>query len=321
MSSIYLSFAYLLDLIIGDPIKIPHPIIYIGKLISYLENIIRKHMGKHLKIGGFLLVISVLTVVFSVTSLITWVISFSELTLMLGMIYFLNTALAAKCLKDEAKKVLAKLESKDLEGARIQIGYLVGRDTTQLDEAEIVRATVETVAENTVDGVLAPLFYMGVGMIFGMPLQFAFIYKAVNTMDSMVGYKNEKYRDIGFAAAKLDDVLNYIPARIGSVYMGIAGGILGYNIKNGFKILLRDRKNHKSPNCGYPESVVAGLLDVQIGGTNIYFGEIVEKPTIGDKNRELENKDISNSCKIMYISELLLLVTIIIIAQFGKLIF
>lgn len=321
MSSIYLTCAYLLDLIIGDPIGIPHPIIYIGKLISFFENKIRKYMGKYLKIGGFLLVISVLAIVFSVTSLITWVVGFSKLTLILGMIYFLNTALAAKCLNDEAKKVSSKLEAKDLEGARIQIGYLVGRDTTKLSEEEIIRATVETVAENTVDGVLAPLLYMGVGMIFNMPLQFAFIYKAVNTMDSMVGYKNEKYRDIGFAAAKLDDLLNYIPARIGSIYMGIAGGILGYNIKNGFKILLRDRKNHKSPNCGYPESVVAGLLDVQIGGTNIYFGEIVEKPTIGDKNRDLKNQNIADTCKIMYISELLLLVTIIIIAQFGKLVF
>lgn len=320
MSSIYLIGAYILDLVIGDPISIPHPIIYIGKLISYLENKIRTYMSKHLKIGGFLLVIFVLIVVFSVTSLITWAISFSKLTLLLGMIYFLNTALAAKCLKDEAKKVSAKLEANDLEGARIQIGYLVGRDTTQLSEAEILRATVETVAENTVDGVLAPLFYMGIGMIFGMPLQFAFIYKAVNTMDSMVGYKNEKYRDIGFAAAKLDDLLNYIPARLGSIYMGVAGGMLGYNMKNGFKILFRDRKNHKSPNCGYPESVVAGLLDIQIGGTNIYFGEVVEKPTIGDKNRGLENKDIKSTCNIMYFSELLLLLTIITIMQFGKII-
>lgn len=315
MNSIYILGAYVLDLLIGDPSFIPHPIVYIGKNISFLEKHIRKLMPKHLKLGGFFLVLGVLMTTMLFVTALTWTISFSKIITALLMIYFLNTSLAARCLKEEAKKVMAQLEKGDLEGARTQIGYLVGRDTTQLSEGEIIRATVETVAENTVDGVLAPLFYMGLGLFFGLPLHFAFFYKAVNTMDSMVGYKNERFKDIGFAAAKLDDILNYLPARLGSLLMGFAGGLLGYPMKRGFRILKRDCRNHKSPNCGFPESVVAGLLGVQIGGTNVYFGEIVEKPTIGDRERDLEAKDITKTYQIMFVSELLLVLGIVAVSS------
>ena len=175
----------------------------------------------------------------------------------------------------------------------------MGRDTTNLNEKEIVRATVETVAENTVDGIIAPLFY---GFIGGAPLAMA--YKAINTLDSTVGYKNDKYYYLGFASAKIDDIANYIPARLGVVLLSLGSLFVGFNFKNALKIGIRDRKNHKSPNCAFSEGAVAGALGIQLGGTNIYFGETVYKPTIGDKTREIEVQDISRTNKILYATSL-----------------
>lgn len=316
-SIIILIFAVLLDLVFGDPYQIPHPITFIGKGIRKLEKLIRKS-GISLKLGGlFLMIISVGTVWLLISSLMFLADLIHPMVRIVITIYLLYTSLAAKCLRVEVLKVYKALKNKDLIESRKYISYLVGRDTTSLSNDEITRAAVETVAENTIDGVLAPIFYIVIGILVGMPVQFVFAYKTVNTLDSMVGYIQEPYKEIGFFSAKTDDVLNYIPARIGSIFMVIGGFLLGYNLKNGLKILIRDRRNHKSPNCAYPEAAVAGLLQVQIGGTNQYFNEVVVKPTIGDEIQPLSVKHILDSIKIMYASE----VVIICLCVLGMVIF
>lgn len=293
--SIYIG--YVMDLIIGDPYSFPHPVRYIGKLIKTTENKIRKiaKTDKSLKIGGFVLWFVTVGITYLVTYLTVKLSSFVPGGFLIANSILIYTTLATKCLKDEAVKIYKVLKSKDIEKSRIQLSYIVGRDTTSLDEGEIIRATVETVAENTVDGIIAPMFYAFIG---GAPLAMA--YKAINTLDSTVGYKNEKYMNLGFASAKIDDIANYIPARISVLLMTIGSLILGYDYKSCFKISIRDRKNHKSPNCAYPEGAVAGALGVQLGGTNIYFGKEVYKPTIGDKIRKVEIEDIVRTNKMMY---------------------
>jgi adenosylcobinamide-phosphate synthase len=311
-SIIIICVAVILDRIFGDPINIPHPIIFIGKLISKLEKIIRKS-NIPLKVGGFLLLIFTIIPTVAVITIILFISGWIHPYVKdVVTIYLLYTSLAAKCLKDEVEKVKSALVQDDIELSRKQLSYLVGRDTTYLTKDEIIRGAIETTAENTVDGILAPLIYIGIGFLFNMPVQFVFIYKAVNTLDSMVGYMQSHYKEIGYASAKTDDLLNYIPARIGSFFMLLAGGVLGYDIINGFKILKRDRNNHKSPNCGYPESTVAGLLNIQIGGTNTYFNEVVVKPTIGDAIEKLDVIHITQSNKIMYVSEIITLIFIVV---------
>lgn len=320
--------AFIVDLIIGDPYGFPHPVIYIGKLISKLEKFFRSSKafnsdkGK-MKVAGLIIW---LVVVF-VTGVITFIITsvFDHLILLkIGVvdgrelrapimdiivsIIVMWTCFSTKCLAFEAKKIYIALKKDGekeevLSGARKQLSYIVGRETQSLSEKEIIRATVETVAENTVDGTISPLFYAFIG---GPVL--AMIYKAINTMDSMLGYKNEKYIDIGMFPARLDDVFNYIPARLSLLFFCIASMFLGYDFNNSFKIGFRDRKNHKSPNCAFSEGAVAGALGIQLGGTNTYFGEVVYKPTIGDKNREIEVEDIDRSIKLMYVSAFVSLV-------------
>lgn len=293
--SIYIG--YIMDLIIGDPYSFPHPVRYIGKLIKVTENKIRKvaKTDKDLKKGGFVLWFVTVGITYLVTYLIVKLSSFIPGGFIIVNSLLIYTTLATKCLKDEAVKIYKVLKTGDIEKSRIQLSYIVGRDTQHLDEGEIIRATIETVAENTVDGIIAPMFYAFIG---GAPLAMA--YKAINTLDSTVGYKNEKYKDLGFASAKIDDIANYIPARISVLLMMVGSLILGYDYKNSSKIAIRDRKNHKSPNCAYPEGAVAGALGVQLGGTNIYFGQSVYKPTIGDKIRDIEIDDIVKTNKIMY---------------------
>jgi adenosylcobinamide-phosphate synthase len=295
--SIYLG--YIVDLIVGDPYSFPHPVKYIGKLIKVLENFVRRvfKTDEDLKIGGFILCIATVLTTYVVTYLIVRLFKFNSVSYILINGIIIYTTFATKCLKDEAVKVYDVLKTGDIEKSRIQLSYIVGRDTTNLSEKEIIRATVETVAENTVDGIMSPMFYAFIG---GAPLAMA--YKAVNTLDSTVGYKNEKYINLGFASAKLDDIANYIPARLSVLFIPIASFILGYNLKDSFKIGIRDRKNHKSPNCAFSEGAVAGALGVQLGGTNVYFGKEVYKPTIGDKVYEIEEKNIVDTNKIMYMS-------------------
>ncbi|MGL4797651.1 MAG: adenosylcobinamide-phosphate synthase CbiB [Paraclostridium sp.] len=309
--------AYIIDLIIGDPYSFPHPVRFIGNLIRTIEKSIRRiaKTPKQLKVGGFILWFLTIGITAIITHIIvvlfTMIIPSSILSTVLQYvvcIILLYTTLATKCLADEAKKIYDVLKTGDIERSRIQLSYIVGRDTSSLDEQEIIRATVETVAENTVDGIIAPMMY---GFIGGPVL--AMVYKAINTLDSTVGYKNEKYIDIGFASAKIDDIANFIPARITPIFMMIASLVLGFNAKESFRIAIRDRKNHKSPNCAYPEGSVAGALGVQLGGTNMYFGEVVYKPTIGDKGRALEIEDIIRTNKIMYATSLVGLVVFAII--------
>ena len=298
--SIYTGYA--LDLIIGDPYSFPHPVRYIGKLISIVEKQIRKitSSDKGLKIAGFFLWFIVVGATFGITTLVLQLFKFNKVAYFIVNTILIYTTLATKCLKDESVKIYKVLKTGDLEKSRIQLSYIVGRDTTNLNEKEIVRATVETVAENTVDGIIAPLFY---GFIGGAPLAMA--YKAVNTLDSTVGYKNDKYYYLGFASAKIDDIANYIPARLGVILLSLGSLFAGFNFKNALKIGIRDRKNHKSPNCAFSEGAVAGALGIQLGGTNVYFGKEVYKPTIGDKTREIEIEDIVRTNKIMYSSSII----------------
>lgn len=298
--SIYTGYA--LDLIIGDPYSFPHPVRYIGKLISIVEKQIRKitSSDKGLKIAGFFLWFIVVGATFGITTLVLQLFKFNKVAYFIVNTILIYTTLATKCLKDESSKIYKVLKTGDLEKSRIQLSYIVGRDTTNLNEKEIVRATVETVAENTVDGIIAPLFY---GFIGGAPLAMA--YKAVNTLDSTVGYKNDKYYYLGFASAKIDDIANYIPARLGVILLSLGSLFAGFNFKDALKIGIRDRKNHKSPNCAFSEGAVAGALGIQLGGTNVYFGKEVYKPTIGDKTREIEIEDIVRTNKIMYSSSII----------------
>jgi len=292
---IYIYIAFCIDLIIGDPRFLPHPIVAIGNLISIAEKYARKFFN-NLKFAGLFFTAFVLTVVLFVTFILLFIAKSINVYPIIA-IYLLFSCFASTCLAREAKKIFVALKQNDIELARKQLSYLVGRETENLNEQQIIKATVETVAENTSDGIIAPLFYAFVG---GAPLAIA--YKTINTMDSMVGYKNEKYIDFGYFSAKLDDVANYIPARICGFIMPLFSG---KTIIQSYKIMLRDRKNHSSPNSAYPESAVAGSLGIQLGGSSVYFGKVVEKPTIGDDVRQLEINDITKTIKIMYATSIL----------------
>ena len=280
---------YIMDLVFGDPYWFPHPVRFIGKLISKTEKFIRKHAKseKSLKYWGILMWLVPVVTTALVTALIVKIASFNKYVEIFVSAFIIYTTLSTKCLKDEATKIYNVLETGDIKKSRVQLSYIVGRDTTNLSQSEIIRATVETVAENTVDGTISPMFY---GFLFG-PVG-AMTYKAINTLDSMVGYKNDKYLNLGCVSAKLDDVANFIPARLTAIFMPLGAFLCGMNGANSFKIAIRDRKNHKSPNCAFAEGAAAGAIGIQLGGTNIYFGKEVYKPTIGDKKRELENYDI-----------------------------
>lgn len=302
MNIVSIYIGYILDLIIGDPYSFPHPVRYIGKLINIVENRISKTFktNKQLKVAGFLLWIITVGITYTVTYFIVKLASFIPVGFLIVNSILIYTTLATKCLKDEALKIYSVLKTGDIKNSRVQLSYIVGRDTSDLNKEEIIRATVETVAENTVDAIIAPMFYAFIG---GAPLAMA--YKAINTLDSTVGYKNDKYEYLGFASAKIDDIANYIPARISFLLITIGSFLLGYDYKEAFRIAIRDRKNHKSPNCAYPEGAVSGALGIQLGGTNIYFGKAVYKPTIGDRKRDIEIEDIVNTNKIMYATSII----------------
>lgn len=297
-----LVLAVVMDLILGDPYWLPHPVRLMGRLIAAEEKLVRKLVksDKGLMAGGFFIVAINLPLAFGVPYTILSLLRGYGVVYHAVNVYMLYSAIAARCLGDEAVKISRALE-KSLSEARYKLSFIVGRDTNNLTEEEIIRATVETVAENTSDGIIAPLVF---AFILGAPG--AYLYKMVNTMDSMLGYKNPKYRWIGFFPAKTDDVFNFIPARLTGLLMNLAG-MFRFNTARGFRIMLRDRRNHKSPNCAYPEGAVAGLLGIQLGGSNYYFGEEVEKPKIGDSTRKLERLDIRRTVEIMFGTELLIM--------------
>lgn len=302
--------AVVIDFIVGDPEWLPHPIRLFGFIIKHEEKFIRKFFkGKNgLKFGGGCIVIANILLVFFVTFFILKLLKGQAQVYHIVDVYLIYTTLAAKCLRNEAMKIYKAL-SISIAEARFKLSYIVGRDTKELEAIEIVRATVETVAENTSDGIIAPLLFAIIG---GAPL--ACVYKMVNTMDSMLGYMNEKYRNIGYFPAKTDDVFNYVPARVTGILMNVSS-FIKYDGPRGFKIMFRDRKNHKSPNCAYPEGAVAGLLGVQLGGDNFYFGEIMKKPRIGDPVRKLESNDIKKTIEIMFRSEILLIIIYVLVKE------
>ncbi|WP_315067662.1 cobalamin biosynthesis protein [uncultured Clostridium sp.] len=312
---IELSIGFLLDLIIGDPNNPLHPVRGIGYLTKRLEMIFRKIFKKQLKLAGLITWILTIAITFAVT-LGMCVIS-KKINIYFGiivegiLIYF---CISSKALVVEGYKVIRLLLKDDMAGARKQLSFIVGRDTGSLDKEGIIRAVVETIAENMADGVIAPLFYAG---IFGAPLAFA--YKAVNTMDSMFGYKNDEYMEFGYFPAKLDDVFNYIPARITGILIIVSTFILRYDYKNSYKVYKRDRYNHTSPNSAHPEAAMAGALGVQLGGANYYFGKLVEKPTIGDKIKEINIDHVSKTSKILYLSSFICFVLILLIRVIIKL--
>ncbi|MBE5958621.1 MAG: cobalamin biosynthesis protein CobD [Lachnospiraceae bacterium] len=290
---------FILDLILGDPYNWPHPVKFIGNLISitekklYIENGEKKNIGR-----GLLMVISVLSVT-AITSMALLAICY-HLHPIAGVVaesVMTYTIFATKCLKDESMKVYKKLKDGDIEGARRAVSMIVGRDTDVLDDIGIAKAAIETVAENTSDGVIAPMIYTAIG---GPAL--GLLYKAVNTMDSMVGYKNDRYIYFGRCAAKLDDIVNYIPARISALIMIIACMFLGkdYSAHNAFYIFKRDRYKHASPNSAQTESACAGTLGIRLAGDAVYFGKLHKKPFIGDEIRKVEYYDIVRANRLMY---------------------
>lgn len=301
---------FILDTIIGDPYKLPHPIRWIGSFISILEKLCRKIAKSNtmLMILGAILVFIVVFVSGGITLLVLKLVSFNKYAYLIVSSVICYYMLAGKSLKTESMKVYKAFENNDTEGARKAVSMIVGRDTQSLTKEGIIKAAVETVAENSSDGVVAPLIYM---LIFG-PVG-GVVYKAVNTMDSMIGYVEEKYFYIGKFAAKLDDVLNYIPARISGILVIISAFILRYDYKNAFRIFKRDRRKHASPNSAQTESAMAGALGVQLAGDATYFGVVHKKPYIGDKKREIENEDIKRANDIMYTMTIICLVVGLVI--------
>lgn len=295
---------FLLDLLLGDPYWLPHPIRLIGSLISGLEKKLRngkaeRNSRNELK-DGALLVFSVLTITVCVTAIL--IFAAYHIHPYLGVLtetIMTYQILATKCLKVESMKVCHCLQTEGLEAARKAVSMIVGRDTSVLDEEGVAKAAIETVAENTSDGVIAPMLYTALGG----PIA-GFFYKAVNTMDSMVGYKNEKYLYFGRAAARLDDLVNYIPSRISAWFMICAAFIGGksYSGRQAYKIYKRDNRKHASPNSAQTESVCAGALGIRLAGDACYFGKTVKKPFIGDACRSVEYEDIKRVNKLMYIT-------------------
>ena len=304
--------AYVLDLIFGDPQNIIHPVQIIGKMVNIGEKSL---LGKKYKsdrkykfFAGMILNITVISLTYGITYLIRRT-SENSIIFTVAEIYLMYTIFSINSLAREGNRVYNILKEGNIERARKDLSYLVSRDTGTMDEKMIIRSTMETISENTVDGIVAPMLYMFLG---GLPLSMT--YKAINTFDSMVGYKNEKYMDFGKFSAKLDDVANFIPARITGILIVIASMILGYDYKNSLKIFIRDRKNHSSPNSGHAEAGVAGALGVQFGGRISYFGKEVDKPVIGDKIKDFELEDIKKNIKIMYAASFLSLVVFSVIS-------
>ena len=299
LSILAVGLGFLLDLLLGDPHWLYHPIRLVGHLITGLETVLRRIFpgteSGELAAGGCLLVLTA-----GITSASAWGLLF-----LAGLVYpyvrfALETVmcyqlLATKSLRDETMKVYTALRAGDVEGARRAVSMVVGRDTAVLDDIGITKAAVETVAENTSDGIIAPLLFMVIG---GAPL--GYFYKAVNTMDSMVGYKNERYLYFGRTAAKFDDVVNWFPARLSAVLMVCAGGLLGMDAGNAWRIYVRDRYNHSSPNSAHTEAVTAGALHIQLAGNAYYFGKLYEKPTLGDADRPVEYEDIRRAGRLLY---------------------
>ncbi len=297
---------FFLDLLLGDPVWLPHPVVLMGKAIVGLERVFRRIFPATpagLRLGGTLLAVLLPVGTLAITWSIVLGASYLHPALGFGVqVLWCWQALAVKGLAQESRRVYTALTTDSLSAARKAVSRIVGRDTEALTSEGVTRAAVETVAENFADGVLAPLFYMTIG---GAPLALA--YKAVNTMDSMIGYKNERYLQFGRAAAKLDDGANYLPARLAALLWIAAASLVGQDAKGAFRIWRRDRRNHPSPNSAQTESACAGALGIQLAGPAWYFGMLHEKPTIGDGCRPVEPEDILRANRALYAASILAL--------------
>ncbi|SHE49374.1 adenosylcobinamide-phosphate synthase CbiB [Desulforamulus putei] len=296
--SVLILAALLIDLLVGDPRCLPHPVVLMGSLIQKCEALIRKTAtdATALRIGGVLLVIAVCTVTYFITQGLIWLAGTVHPWLGLAVhLWLLSTTLAVKSLHQHARAVAEPLARGDIVTARQKVSLIVGRDCENLNEREITRATVETVAENTVDGIVSPLFYAFIG---GAPL--AMTYKAINTMDSMIGHRHQDYLYLGWAAARLDDLANYLPARLAGVFYSF----LSIGSPGGFtstvRAVLRDAPAHPSPNSGIPEAAVAGALGIQLGGTNYYRGEASHRPFMGKEKYPLTYRHIQQALHLTY---------------------
>lgn len=289
-----LTLAFFLDLFIGDPPDWPHPVKWIGSLINKLDRAFNKGINKKRK--GLFMLLVILLIVLAVTGVTVGLAYWMHP--LVGIIWealIISTTIAQKSLKQAGMDVLRPLVKKDMVKARVKLSYIVGRDTADLDESEIVRGTVETVAENTSDGITAPLFWAAIG---GAPL--AIMYRAINTCDSMVGYKNDKYEDFGWASAKLDDVVNWIPSRLTGVLMLLGSRSSHHSWKRCWEILFHDAKKHPSPNSGWCEAGVAALLGVQLGGRNVYKGVVSNRARMGIPIVPLEAIHIQKTITVMH---------------------
>jgi adenosylcobinamide-phosphate synthase len=296
-----LPLGFLIDLCIGDPAFLYHPVKLIGTGISLAERSLRALFSKTPRgeqAAGTVLVVAICILSVGIPVILLWVFYHWHTWIGVAAETFLcYQLLASKSLKQESMKVYEQLKNNHLEGARHAVSMIVGRDTQNLTGAGITKAAVETIAENTSDGVIAPMLYMALG---GVPLMF--LYKAINTMDSMIGYKNDRYLHFGRCAAKLDDAVNYLPARISAGLMMGASLLLKLDWKNGIRIYKRDRYQHASPNAAQTEAVMAGALNIQLAGDAWYFGKLYKKPVIGDDNRKIKAEDIGQANRLLYMS-------------------
>ncbi len=308
--------AYILDLIIGDPSWLPHPVRIIGKIIEYLERALRKNnQGRQTeKIKGIIL--TVITVGLSYFTIYFFIYIAGIISPGLKFAFssfFIFTTLSTKNLGEEAFSVYRALAKDNLELARERVSRIVGRDTKDLDEEEIVRATIESIAEGTVDGIISPLFYAVLG---GAPLAMA--YKAVNTLDSMVGYKNKKYLQFGWFSAKLDDLVNYIPARLNLFLIPMASIFIRAKTLMVLKMIFRDGKKSPSPNAGIPEAGFAGALGIQLGGVNFYRGVKEYRPILGEKLKKKSPKDILKAIRLSYAVSILMFLSSLLVLVWGS---
>ena len=286
--------AYALDLVLGDPPSWPHPVRWLGRLIAAGEEPLRRRLASP-RLAGTVLAGGCVLAAAGSAALLIWLAGAGHPWLgWLMSVLLIYWAIAVRDLVNHAWAVYRPLQQGDLPAARQALAYIVGRETASLDEAGIIRATVETIAENTVDGIISPLFYAALG---GAPLAWAF--KAVSTLDSMVGYKTPRYREFGWAGAKLDDLANWLPARLSGLFFVLGAKLTGLDGRRAWQIFCRDGRRHASPNAGWPEAAMSGALGLRLGGANVYHGTVVEKPWIGDPLREPEIADIPRAVRLL----------------------
>ena len=299
VNAITLLIGWVLDLIFGDPARLPHPIVWFGKIISFGEHCLNK--GAHRKLKGALISIFLVAIVFISTWLLrSLLLLLPSYFLLLFDILAIFYCLAGTTLIREVRAVFLALD-RSLDEGRKQVARIVGRDTSELSAQDVRKAALETLAENLSDGVIAPLFWFA---ILGTPGMLA--YKMVNTLDSMIGYKTERYRDFGCWAAHIDDIANYIPARLTALLMMLANGHLGL-----LRFVWKNGRNHASPNSGYPEAALAGILDCRFGGPHYYFGQLFDKPYIGTNDRPLTTTDMKKAIRINRTAEVLMVILVV----------